>query len=369
VLAIAAATVLLAGCAAPRPAPTQLPSLTAPTPTRTPTAANAPGSRVPLQCADLLSEASWKALAGTAAKVDRDESTAPTNIESIALLQYGALSCDWDGTYTSSTSNPGSELQVVVAPDSKAEFVSRFAAIMADQTQSTHPTATENVAGDQSGYWCGMDVDALGADYNLPICDAEMLISNYWVSIQVSTVNGLSRPQLTAGLAKAMIDVAARLATAGPAPMQWVAPAATPPGFCTDSTSTASVQTIVGDRKLVAYPMGPSDVYASTIGLVGRAARCMWSDPQGGEVDIDLLAGGSWAFPGFAPIAPGDSIIRSYAPMTVPGVSSALVGCAGGGCDAYLVVGSTAVEINYNDPGAARNPALLAALAAAIAAS
>jgi hypothetical protein len=214
-----------------------------------------------------------------------------------------------------------------------------------------------------------MDVDALGADYNLPICDAEMLISNYWVSIQVSTVNGLSRPQLTAGLAKAMIDVAARLATAGPAPMKWVAPAATPPGFCTDSTSTASVQSIVGDRKLVAYPMGPSNVYASTIGLVGRDARCMWSDPQGGAVDIELLAGGSWVFPGFAPIAPGDSIIRSYAPMTVPGASSAVMGSGEGSCEAYLAVGTTAVEISMNDLGATRNIAALAAFAKAIAAS
>jgi VCBS repeat-containing protein len=355
---------VLAGCA---PAvPTHTHSVAAPTATPSPsvTAASAPGSRVPLGCSDLLDQASWQALAGSAAKVDQDENTPATNLESIAQQQYGALACDWDGTYTSSASNPGSELQVVVAPDASTQFESRFATIMADQTGTSHPAATENVAGKQSGYWCGTDLDALGADSNVPICDAEMLVSNFWVSIQVSTVSALTRPQLTAGLSKAMTVIAAKLSAAGPAPAQWVAPA-TPPDFCTNAASTASVRTIVGDQTLVAAPLATGAVSARTIGLVGRNVSCSWHGGTYGSLVIALLAGGSWALPNLVPRAPADAAYGTspYLSLSVAGATSPKVSCGGGTCDAFLAVGTTAVEIVYVDPGTSKNPGVLAAFA------
>jgi hypothetical protein len=365
---IVVAVVLLAGCAAPTPSPTHS-HFSAPTPTPTPKAASAPGSRVPLGCADLLDESSWKAVAGASAVVDRDEDAAPTDIASIAQLQYGALSCVWDGTRTSSASNPGSELKVDIAPDAKAAFESRFAAIMADQSLSPHAAATENVAGDQSGYWCGTTLDALGPDIDIPDCDVEMLVSNYWVGIDVEAINGVTRSQVTAGLTAAMTEIAKKLAAAGPAPAQWAAPASTPSGFCTDATSTASVRSILGDATLVPAKAPPVATYASTVGLVGPSARCAWSSKSYGYFEVYSVAGGSWAFPAISPVMTGDSVFagKPYVPLVVPGATSTKVACVGGLCEAFLAAGTTAVEIDYNDPGTGENAALLGSLAKTIA--
>lgn len=324
---------------------------------------------MPPGCAELLDFANVQALAGQNAKVEQDEHSAPTRILPIAQLQYGAEGCIWDGESTGAGTTPGSSLSVTVAPDAKVEFGTRFAELMTATTSSPHPAATENVAGDESGFWCATDLDALGEDGPSLICDAEMLVGDYWVSIEIGNVSGFTRAQLTAGLATAMSDIATRLVAAGPAPAQWVAPATTPPGFCTDSNNTASVRTILGDQTLAAYPAEGRSVYAATIGLLGRDAYCSWTSPTYGSLDVELLAGGSWVFPGFAPVAPGDSIVQSYAPVTVAGVSSALMGCAEGGCEAFLAVGTTMVQIDMDDLGRAKDLAVLAAFAKAIAAS
>jgi hypothetical protein len=361
---------LLAGCAAPVPSPTSPPthSPAAPTATPTPVAAGAPGSRVPLGCAGLLGASTLTAITGKAPHVYHDQNTAPTNIADIAQDQYGALDCNWfqqDNTIT------GAELQVDVAPDAQSAFTSRFAAIMADQSLSTHPTATENIAGDQSGFWCANVVDALGADSNLPICDGELLVSGYWVSIEVDTVNGLSRSQLVAAVPTVMKDIATRIEAAGSGPAQWVAPATTPPGFCTASTSTAIVRSIFGDSTLVAATTPSNRTTASTIGLVGPYAACNWRSKSDGYLQIRLLAGGSWAFPSFAPLPTGDSSFtaQDYSALTVAGTTSVKEACLSGTCDAFLAVGSSAVEVTYNDPGVAKRPSVLSAFATALAAS
>jgi hypothetical protein len=366
---IVALVALLAGCA-PAVLPTHAHSAAAPTSTPSPAPASAPGSRVPLGCAGLLGASSVQALAGTTAKVDRDENTPPTDIQSVAQLQYGALSCSWDGI-SGNPSSPGAELDIDIAPDAKAAFESRFVSIMADQSQNPHAAATENAAGDQSGYWCGTTIDALGADANIPDCDAEMLVGNYWVGIEVVAVNGLSREQLTTGLVTAMTEITGKLRAAGPAPTQWAAPATTPPGFCTDSTSTTSVRSIVGDATLAAAKAPVTSIDASTVGLDGPSARCAWNSKSYGYLELYLLGGGSWGLPAISPAKSGDSPLagKAYASMTVAGATSAKMACAEGFCDAYLAVGTSAVEISYNDPGAAKNPVELGAFAKAIAAS
>jgi hypothetical protein len=84
-----------------------------------------------------------------------------------------------------------------------------------------------------------------------------------------------------------------------------------------------------------------------------------------------LLAGGSWAFPSFAPVPTGDSIstARDYSAITVAGTTSAKVACVSGGCDAFLAVGSSAAEVTYKDPGVGKRASVLAAFAKALAAS
>jgi hypothetical protein len=344
------------------PSPTSPPTHSVAAPTPTPIAASVPGSRVPLGCADLLGASSLTAIAGKAPHVYHDQSTAPTNIADIAREQYGALDCDW---FQQGSTITGAELQVDVAPDAQSAFMSRFAAIMADQSLIAHPAATENIAGDQSGFWCADVVDALGADSNLPICDGEMLVSGYWVSIEVDTVNGLSRAQLVAAVPTAMKDIDTRIEAAGSAPAQWVAPATTPPGFCTASTSTASVRSIFGDPSLVAATTPSNRTTASTIGLVGPYAACDWNSKSYGYLQVRLLAGGSWAFPSFTPVPTGDSSFtaKDYSALTVAGTTSAKEACLRGGCDAFLAVGSSAVEVAYNDPGVAKRASVLAAFA------
>jgi hypothetical protein len=366
VLVVAA---LVSGCASTVPVHPKASKTPTSRATPSPIAASAPGSRVPVGCADLLGQAALQGLVGSTAKTDSDENTAPTNILSIAQRQYGTLYCDWDGVSTGSVSVPGSELQITVSPDAKAEFKSRFADIMADETAGDHPSATEGVAGDQSGYWCGTTLDAQGADGFLPICDAEMLVSDYWVSAQIGTVSGLSRSQLTSGLTTALKDIAATLKTAGPPPAQWVAPATTPPGFCSGAGSTATVRTIVGNPTLVASPIDDLRVNAAAVGLVGRDVRCVWASAGSAGISVELLAGGSWVFPDFAPKARGDSVIQGpYVPTTIPGTSSALLACDNDSCEAYLAIGTTVADI-YTGAGLTRSSAELAALSTAIAAS
>jgi hypothetical protein len=356
---------LLAGCTGPVPSHTSRPPHSAAAPTPTQIAANAPGSRVPLGCADLLGASSLTAIAGNAPHVYHDESTVPGNIADIAQDQYGTLNCNW---FQEDSRITGADLTVNIAPDAQSAFGSSFAAIMADQSPSTHPTATENIAGDQSGFWCANDVDALGADANLAICDGELLVSGYWVSVEVDTVAGLSRAQLVAAVPTAMKDIATRIEAAGSAPAQWVAPANTPPGFCTTSTSTAAVRSIFADPTFVPSTTPSAGGTASTIGLVGPYAACNWTSESYGYLQVRLLAGGSWAFPSFAPAPIGETPItaQDYSALTVAGTTSAKGACVSGECDAFLAIGSSAVEVAYNDPGVAKRAAVLAALAKAL---
>ena len=337
--------------------------VSSPTPAPTATTAKtaeAPGSRVPVGCASLLESDTVAALAGTDAKVSVDENTTPSGIVSIAQLQFGALPCLWVGRSVTGASGPGAELRVDVAPDSTTGFESNFAAIMADQSKISHPAATENVAGDQSGYWCANEVDALGADQNLSVCDGELLVSGYWASVQVDTVSGITRAQLLSGMAKAITDLASNLAKAGPALAQWVAPASTPPAFCTAPTSTATVRTVTGDASLELIPNAQQQVRAATVGLVGPDARCSWASPSS-SVSVDLLAGGSWAFPAIRPEATGDVAYaqQPYLAVTVAGATSAVEACGGRQCDAYLAVKAMAVEIRFTDPGANKRAIVL----------
>jgi hypothetical protein len=348
----AIATILvagLAGCAAPVDGP---PSHHTATPTTSPTtkAADAAGSRVPVGCAKLLGAAALAGLAGAKAQVRQDEHSAPTNLTSAAQLQYGAEDCVWARGGDVSDTTPGAYLNIAVAPDAKAAFQTQFAASMSSPPEFPHPAATENVAGDQSGYWCVSDSDlyALGSDGPSNICDAEMLVNDYWVSIQLGDVVTLTRDGLTAGLATALTQIASGLKKAGAPPLQWPAPASAVPSFCAAST--------------------PQAVFAQTIGGSGRLYSCEWNSTTYGERDFDLLSGGSWAVSRLKPVSPNDADYGrvAYLPITVPGVPAALASCDGSTCDAYLAVGTSAVEAVYPDPGATKNPGLLAALATAI---
>lgn len=358
---------LLAGCAAPVSSPTSSPTHATPAHTGV-TTASRPGSRVPLGCEDLLGADAVSAIAGDAPHLYHDQNTAPTTITDIAQQQYGALDCDWFHEDSGAT---GAELQVSVAPDAKSAFTSRFDAIMADQSLNPHPAATENIAGDQSGFWCANDVEGLGADATLPICDGELLVAGYWVSVEVDTDSGVPRSQLVEAVPNVLKQIATRLTATGAAPGKWVAPATTPPAFCSAASSTAAVRTVFADPTLVPTPAYSYKTTASTIGLVGPHAACNWDSSTSQDLYVRLLAGGSWAFPAFTPSPTGDAGFRAsdYSALSVAGAKSVKEACVNGACDAFLAVGSTAVQVTYNDPGAAKRASVLAAFVTALAAS
>jgi hypothetical protein len=168
-----------------------------------------------------------------------------------------------------------------------------------------------------------------------------------------------------------MTAIATKLKAEGEPLAQWPGSTVSPPTFCTSSTSLAAVRSTVGDSTLVATSNPARSVYATTVGLVGSYAECGWHSSSYGYLNVSLLAGGSWALPTLAPQAPGDADYGTAPYVSVPaqGVTSDKVSCADGTCDAFLAVGTSAVEILYNDPGVAKNPTVLAAFAKVIAAS
>jgi hypothetical protein len=334
--------------------------------------AEAAGSRVPLSCSDLFGSAALDAIAGAKAVVQSDENSAPQDLLSIAQAQYGAQSCVWDGGVGIDGAVSGAYLRVNVAPEGSAAFAARFDAIMTDQTWGDHPAATQNVAGDRSGFWCVNDVEGYGADGPSHICDAEMLVGDYWVSVNVGDVIGLTRAQLTDGLTTSLTRIALALRAAGSPPLPWMPPASSPPGFCSAGSSTSQIRTIMGDPTLqLRSDVSALDwpIEAGTIGRVGRGSLCEWAGNDK-TVEVELLAGGSWAISRMKPVGPSDTTLgrtTPYLPLSVPGAGAAVAACDGEDCDAYLAVGTTAVEILYHDPGTGKNPAMLAAFAAAIA--
>jgi hypothetical protein len=145
---------------------------------------------VPLGCTDLVGASNVQSLAGANAKVEQDEHSAPTNLLDIAQLQYGAEDCVWDGSYAVPGSTLGAYLRVDVAPDGKSDFESQFTNLMASLPNLPHAAAVENVAGDQSGFWCANDLETLGTDGPSRTCDTEMIVDDYWISIDVGDVIG-----------------------------------------------------------------------------------------------------------------------------------------------------------------------------------
>ncbi|HMH59126.1 MAG TPA: hypothetical protein VK537_08095 [Galbitalea sp.] len=359
---IIAVVALLAGCATATP-PSTSHSAT-PTPPPRATAASAPGSRVPLKCSDLFTPSSVAVLVGAPVQVFRDETTPPGYLYDVANAELGVLGCEWAGD-EGSEAGYFADVTVYIAPDSGAGFQANYSSDLAESPANAG-SPVENTAGDKSGYRCA----AQGRSDETPLCTAQMLVGSYWVTVDLSAVAPATAVTASVSTQKVLTRVVAQLHAVGlPKTTAWVAPASTPPGFCTDPGRTAEVRTIMDAPGLVVFPSAKRSFDATTIASERRDVGCMWTDPAEGYIGFDLLAGGSWVFPGWEPTPASDAVVDSYAPVTVPGASSALMGSGGGACEAYLAVGTTAVEISMNDLGTAKNIAALSAFATAIAAS
>jgi hypothetical protein len=375
--AVAVSTLFLAGCTAATPAssPTS-PASTAPvaTPTSTPTVApaSAPGPRVQVKCGDFYSTDAVKKLISVTQIDATDETAKPGYIEDVANAQLGELSCNWIGPDGSEVV-AAEALGIAVAPDS-ADAYAKYAPTALKLPQSSARLYT-STAGDESKFWCQAG-GTNAAGRNSSECYAQMLVGTYWATVQLSLGNpNTNAPGSVAVGSKRMQKILANVAdklTAAPRPVpQWVAPATTPPAFCTAPTSTAKVRRAFGVPSYVKQKQTSPVIDAGRLAIVGTTATCRWMDFKGKaeSLDIVLLAGGSWVNPGFTPKAFADGYVRSFVPATVTGASSAYLGCALDYCDAYMTVGTSLVQVDFSGRGKSKNVAALASLAAAIAAS
>jgi hypothetical protein len=315
---------------------------------------------VPLECSDLFAPANVTPLVGAPVTVYRDETTPPAYLDDVANEQLGVLPCEWAGEDAVEFGHLA-DLGIYIAPDSEAGFTEGYDAFVSDITKGAS-APTLNSAGDKSAYWC----EPIGLSGESPQCSAQMLIGSYWVTMSYSTVSPLTLAAATSNAQVVLSTVASKLKAAGSPGPRWKSPAASPPAFCTDTESTQQIRTLFGAADLAPFPSGTRTYDAFSIALNGPDASCTWTSKTVGAVDVELLAGGSWVFPGFTPVPSVDGIVRSYSPVTIPGVSSALMGCEEGACDAYLPVGTTAARISFGDMGAAKDIAALSQLAADI---
>jgi hypothetical protein len=347
------------------PIETQTPTPT-PTPSTTPvTSAPAPGPRVQLACADIYRPTDVAALVHSPVKVITDETTTPTSLQDIANAQYGVLDCEWAGGYGTELGNTA-ELSINIAPNATSLY-SQYASGALKDVPVGAGKVVANSAGDQSGYWC----EASGVMGGDPECRAEMLVGSYWASVTISA----SSPATAASTGSALQGILTKLAgqlRSAPQPIpQWVSPANGVPSICSSSDGTARVRSIFSAPGYTVHDLNPESLDAYNLSGIGRLASCYWQDSDGtaGALDIELLAGGSWVFPDFTPTPAVDGLVRSYPATTVPGASSALLGCAEGSCEGYFAIGTTLARIDFNDQGATKNREHLAALVAAIAKS
>jgi hypothetical protein len=365
-----ALTALLAGCAPATVAPTSSPeasSSTTPTPTPTATiaAAAAPGPRVQVKCADLYSVDAVAKLIEATPTIADDETTKPVFLDDAANAQFGTLRCQWEGPDGTEVS-AAEDLAISIAPDSAAAYATHSAENLKPGKSAKLFTST---AGDESGMLCR----SYGAIESW--CDAQMLVGTYWVTVNLSAANASGGPNPTmSGVADetrgVLSNVAGQLAAAPQPLAEWVAPAQTPPSFCGDA-STAKVRTIFGVSGYALAASSSPDIDADTVATIGRTASCTWNDSKkrAGSLNVELLASGSWVYPGFTTTPYADGEVRKFSSVQIPGTSGADLGCAGGACESTFAVGTTLVNVNFADLGSAKDKAALTAFAAAIAAS
>jgi hypothetical protein len=356
----AVAVVALAGCAAPTSTATPQHASSS-TPTPAPKAAAAPGSRVPLKCADLMTPATVAAVVGVSVTVTTDESTPAKYLGDLASAQLGSLACVWSGQ-DGSDYGPFAREAIYIAPDSSNAFSANYAKNMSDVPAGYAATVT-NTVGTESGYRCGSapEFDGDGESFG---CDAQMLVSSYWVSVYVSGVAPSTTATVTSGTESILTAVAERLRTAGePRTTAWVPSTTSTPNFCASSSAAAAVNTAMGVSDFAPAPAPTPPVDAGSVALDGRDDSCTFTSATRGAVNIQLLAGGSWAFPGFHPVGLPDDVVQTFASASVPGVTGLELGCSQGDCEAYFAVGSTAAFVSFSDLGPAKNTAAIAALA------
>jgi hypothetical protein len=367
-VAVAVAVVLaLSACAPPvSHAPASSPEgHTHPHARPTPTQAADPTVRVPLTCSSLYSDATVGPLIGTAVVTHIDETTKPTNIVDITARQYGSLICLWGGHDRTDTGYD-QNLTIEISPDAVAGFDANIQGL---ETLDGAPTA-ENTAGDRSEYYCGVQGETQ--------CSANMLVGSFWVTASFQNLSGtVSQTTANARMQSILKTIAADLAAKSALPA-WNPPGAALPGFCSNPASIAQVNTALGVTGFAA--VGDDDGLAdaeSFTQLPQDYSQCTWSSSSETPgafsfVSIAMLRGGSWVLPHLAgETDSGSYMLGPFSQTSVPGADSAVSSCSASAnqCEYLLAMGGVLVNVNLDDPGAAKVTAAMAKLIADIAQS
>jgi hypothetical protein len=357
---------VLSGCAAPAKAPASPGATPTPHVSATPTQATSPTVRVPVKCGALFTAAAISTLVDTPVTLQSDQTAVPADLEQIAARQRGTLACVWGGTdRTDGGYDQG--LTLYVAADGAAGYATNIPILEADS-----PPTAENTAGDKSEYLCEATTDFE--------CSANMLVGTFWVSAYLQNLGGSS---ISSATANARIQqVLATLATDLGKTQQsaaWNPPGPSLPTFCSDQSSIAKLDSILGGIALAPSSNDQGGLDAQSIAESGsNYALCTWQAADSGEagsghftyIDVGMLRGGAWVLKGLTAAPPTDWYLGAYKSVTVPGASAAVLACNTTDCAAILAVGSSLVQINLDDVGnAAKEVSTLGSVVAALTAS
>lgn len=363
----------LAGCTptAPRPTetPAALPTNASSSPIPTSTADAVPAVRIPLACGALLDPATVSTLVGVSATLKQDETSTPGDIAEIANRQFGTLTCVWGGT-NMTDSGYDQTVDLSIAPDS-ADAYAKYAGDLASERGMT----ILNTVGSQSAYGCQSYKQPPGRSF---YCDATMLVGTFWFSARIAGDGPLSLTQATVtARVQGILDRIAVAISAGNPTSAWTAPDPTfTAGFCDATSATARVREAWHTPDLATANLTDDPGYydASNIAQADAGySLCDWqrsgssvNPARTDYVDVQILAGASWAFPALVASPPSPPYLARFAVVDVPGADHALMACHAELCDALLQLGTVGVEIGFSDIGRTAAVANLAATVKAI---
>ena len=277
VIPVIAVVAALSGCAAPTtpasPPATPRPPHVSPSPKQ----AAAPRIRVPAKCADLFTPTVISGLVDTPVTLQSDETTGPVDLEQIAAAQRGTLTCVWGGTdRTDGGYDQG--LTLYIAADGAAGYATNIPILEADS-----PPTAENTAGDKSEYACEATTDFE--------CSANMLVGSFWVSAYIQNLGGstIGADVANTRVQQVLTKAASVLEKAQQSPA-WVPPGPALPSFCSDQSSIAKLDSVLGGIALSPTSNDQGGLDAQSIAESGsNYALCAWQASDSGEAGAGAL--------------------------------------------------------------------------------
>jgi hypothetical protein len=333
IVAVMAATVMVAGCTAapaddPTPPPTGTPSAEPTEPELT-----EPRTALALSCDELFGLAELQPLLTTPVQVRRDESSAPLGVRGASLKQAGTSLCVYGGeNRTDSSYDQGLRIQAV--PGAAAGFDTFLA------TTSFPGTARMDTIGDRSVLTCqGAELSAL-PQYR---CWANFVVGDFWVEAWMSDDADVDSEGAADLVTTVLTTVAGRMAESGPQRALWTPPTGSNPApLCSDPAASAA---LLGEAP---ESLAVADKTYSEQGV--PIFGCTWSGSTGAWVGLTALESGSWAVDAVA-ASPGmifNPRLAESERIDIPNTDGALLTCTDS-CYALVSWQGTLVEVAFDE--------------------